>query len=56
MIQSRESRESSKVLKERGFQSIEKAVNQSIAIVKQAKKGERDVLKTMWPRLNKNLL
>lgn len=56
MIQTPESQESFKILQERGFQSIEKAVNQSIAVVKQAKKGERDVLKTMWPRLNKNLL
>lgn len=44
------------VFKSRGFQRIDKAVNQSIAIVKQAKMGQRDVLPTSWKRLNKNLL
>ena len=42
--------------KTRGFQKIDKAVNQSIAIVKEARLGQRDVLPTMWPRLNRNLL
>jgi len=48
--------ENSDVFKSRGFQKIDKAVNQSIAIVKQAKLGQRDVLPTSWKRLNKNLL
>ena len=56
MTEKNELHGNSRVLKDRGFQSINKAVNQSIAIVKQAKRGERDVLKTRWPRLNKNLL
>ena len=51
-----ESSENSDVFKTRGFQKIDKAVNQSIAIVKQAKLGQRDVLPTSWKRLNKNLL
>ena len=42
--------------KKRGFQSIGKAVNQSINIVKDAMLGKRNVLPTKWPRLNKNLL
>ena len=54
--QKTESSESSDVFKTRGFQKIDKAVNQSIAIVKQAKLGQRDVLPTSWKRLNKNLL
>ena len=44
------------VFKTRGFQKIDKAVNQSIAIVKEAKLGKRDVLRTSWKRLNRNLL
>jgi len=51
-----ESQESFDVFKERGFQSIEKAVNQSIMVVKQAKLGNRDVFPTLWKRLNRNLL
>jgi len=51
-----ESQESSDVFKERGFQTIEKAVNQSIMVVKQAKLGNRDVFPTLWKRLNRNLL
>ena len=54
--QKTESSENSDVFKTRGFQKIDKAVNQSIAIVKQAKLGQRDVLPTSWKRLNKNLL
>ena len=54
--QKTESSENSDVFKSRGFQKIDKAVNQSIAIVKQAKLGQRDVLPTSWKRLNKNLL
>ena len=46
----------SDVFKNRGFQKIDKAVNQSIVIVKDAMNGLRDVLPTKWPRLNKNLL
>lgn len=48
--------ESYDTFKQRGFQKIDKAVKQSIAIVKEAKLGNRDVLKTSWPRLNRNLL
>ena len=44
------------VFSTRGFQKIDKAVKQSIAIVKEAKLGKRDVLPTLWPRLNRNLL
>jgi replicative DNA helicase len=51
-----ESQEDYDVFKTRGFQKIDKAVNQSIAIVKQAKLGQRDVLPTSWKRLNRNLL
>ena len=48
--------ESYDVFKTRGFQRIDKAVGQSIAIVKDAKLGKRDVLPTSWKRLNRNLL
>lgn len=51
-----ESPENYDAFQTRGFQKINKAVNQSIAIVKQAKAGERDVLPTSWKRLNRNLL
>jgi len=51
-----ESQEDYDVFKTRGFQRIDRAVNQSIAIVKQAKLGQRDVLPTSWKRLNRNLL
>jgi replicative DNA helicase len=51
-----ESQESSNVFDVRGFQKIDKAVRQSIAVVKEAKLGKRDVLATSWPRLNRNLL
>jgi replicative DNA helicase len=54
--QKTESQDASDVFKDRGFQKIDKAVNQSIAIVKQAKLGKRNVLATSWKRLNKNLL
>lgn len=47
---------SSKVFEERGFQRIDKAVKQSIAMVKDSMEGKRDVLPTKWPRLNRNLL
>ena len=39
-----------------GFQKISKAVSQSITIVRNARLGQRDVLATKWPRLNRNLL
>tara|TARA_R100000030_G_scaffold101015_1_gene95768 strand:- start:2628 stop:3572 length:945 start_codon:yes stop_codon:yes gene_type:complete len=48
--------EHSDVFKDRGFQKIDKAVNQSIKIVKDAMNGLRDVFPTKWPRLNRNLL
>ena len=51
-----ESQGSSNVFDVRGFQKIDKAVRQSIAVVKEAKLGKRDVLSTSWPRLNRNLL
>ncbi len=54
--QTTESQESSDVFKERGFQRIDKAVNQSIMVVKQARLGNRDVFPTSWKRLNRNLL
>ena len=44
--QKTESQDASDVFKDRGFQKIDKAVNQSIAIVKQAKLGKRNVLAT----------
>ena len=47
---------SSNVFKEKGFQKIDKAVNQSVVIVRDAMQGKRDVLPTKWPRLNRNLL
>ena len=50
------SQDGSDVFKTRGFKKIDKAVNQSIAVVKQAKLGKRNVLATSWKRLNKNLL
>ena len=52
----KESQEDSNVFQTRGFQRIDRAVNQSVAIVKQAKKGQRNVLATSWKRLNRNLL
>ena len=54
MIQ--ESQDNSNVFKERGFQKIDKAVSQSIAIIRNAMAGKRDVYPTKWPRLNSNLL
>jgi len=51
-----ESQDNSNLFQGRGFQKIDKAVNQSIAIVKDAMNGKRDVYPTKWPRLNKNLL
>ena len=42
------SQDGSDVFKTRGFQKIDKAVNQSIAVVKQAKLGQRNVLATSW--------
>ena len=51
-----ETQGSSNVFKEKGFQKIDKAVNQSVTIVKDAMQGKRDVLPTKWPRLNRNLL
>jgi replicative DNA helicase len=44
------------VFKGRGFQKIDTAVRQSIAVVKEAKLGKRKVLPTSWKRLNRNLL
>jgi len=44
------------ILKKYGFQSMVKAVNQSIAVVKEAKLGNRVVLPTKWPKLNRQLL
>lgn len=43
-------------LKSLGFQHINSVVNQSIAVVGQAQRGERKVFPTKWPRLNKQLL
>lgn len=54
--QTTESQEDSDVFKKRGFQRIDKAVNQSIMVVKQARLGNRDVFPTLWKRLNRNLL
>ena len=51
-----ESQDSSELFKGRGFQRIDKAVNQSLSIVKNAMNGKRNVYPTKWPRLNKNLL
>ena len=54
--QKTESQDSYDVFKSRGFQTMDKAVNQSIAVVKEAKLGKRNVLPTSWKRLNRNLL
>ena len=51
-----ESQENSDILYGRGFQAIDKSVDQSIVIVKNAMQGKRDVYPTKWKRLNKNLL
>ena len=51
-----ESQDSSSLFQERGFQRIDKAVNQSLSIVRNAMHGKRSVYPTKWPRLNKNLL
>jgi replicative DNA helicase len=40
----------------KGFQKIGKAVKQSLTVVKNAMLGNRDVIPTKWPRLNRNLL
>ena len=48
--------ESSNVFKGLGFQKIDTSVRQSIAIVREAKEGRRQVLPTSWKRLNRNLL
>ena len=52
----KELQDNSKLFSKRGFQTIDKAVRQSIKIVKDAKRGIRSVLATQWPRLNRNLL
>ena len=52
----KELQDNSDVFDKRGFQTIDKAVRQSIKIVKDAKRGIRSVLPTVWPRLNRNLL
>jgi len=44
------------VLKDLGFQPIRTAVRQSIAVVDQARKGERPVLHTKFPMFNRQLL
>jgi len=51
-----ESPENSNVFKGLGFQKIDTSVRQSIAIVREAKEGRRQVLPTSWKRLNRNLL
>ena len=51
-----ESQENSDILYGRGFQPINKSVDQSLVIVKNAMNGKRDVYPTKWKRLNKNLL
>tara|TARA_R110002012_G_scaffold1863_3_gene8968 strand:+ start:174 stop:1094 length:921 start_codon:yes stop_codon:yes gene_type:complete len=40
----------------KGFQQIGKAVKQSLVVVKDAMLGNRNVIPTKWPRLNRNLL
>ena len=40
----------------KGFQQIGKAVKQSLAVVRDSMLGNRDVIPTKWPRLNRNLL
>ena len=52
----KESLDNYDVFKNKGFQKIGNAVGQSVAIIKSAMLGKRSVLKTAWPRLNKNLL
>ena len=52
----KELQDNSNIFHKRGFQTIDKAVRQSIKIVKDAKRGMRSVLPTKWPRLNRNLL
>ena len=51
-----ESQENSNLFKDRGFQPIKRAVNQSIAVIKDGIAGKRPVYPTSWERLNKNLL
>lgn len=48
--------ENSNIFKGLGFQKIDTSVRQSIAIVREAKEGRRQVLPTSWKRLNRNLL
>lgn len=42
--------------KDSGFQKIGTAVKQSLAVVRAGMTGNRDVIATKWPRLNRNLL
>ena len=42
--------------KDKGFKSINKAISASLHQVESGIKGERQVYKTKWSRLNKNLL
>lgn len=44
------------LLKELRFQPMRTAVKQAIAVVDEAMKGNRDILPTKWPRLNRQLL
>ena len=48
--------ESQDPFKKGGFQKIGVAVKQSLAVVRDAMLGNRDVIPTKWPRLNRNLL
>jgi len=52
----KELQDNSDIFSKRGFQTIDKAVKQSIVLVRNAKNGIRNVLPTKWPRLNRNLL
>jgi len=48
--------ESQDPYKEKGFKNINKAISASLYQVESGIKGEREVYKTKWARLNKNLL
>jgi len=48
--------ESQDPYKEKGFKNINKAISSSLYQVESGIKGEREVYKTKWARLNKNLL
>ena len=57
MMEKEESQLSSEqLLQKLGFQPMVTAIRQSMAVVDEAMRGQRDIFPTRWPRLNRQLL